>query len=135
MKRMIDKNIFNLFAKKSEVSSMTLLGTAKITNDDNLHIYTQFPNIDLSKITQKTILIFTYANCFVMGMLSQSGEGRVAGNLVYDASGNSQLGKVKFNLMSGDDGYYIVVHTNVETTFHHTDPSSPTAYLFAFSVL
>lgn len=85
--------------------------------------------IDPTKITSKTILIFTYANCFVMTPLSQTGESRTLGNLVYDGNGNSNIAKIKFNL----SGSTLIVETNLVSQFDGIN--NPTAYLFAFSVI
>lgn len=134
MKRMIDKHLLNIFAKKSEISSMDLLGTAKVSSDDETgYIHIEFPNVDFTKITAKTLLILTYANCFVLGMLSQTGQGRVVGNLVYDTLGNSKLGKVKFEKAYSPDS--IFVDTDITYQFGASIEAQPTAYLFAFSVL
>lgn len=118
-----------LFPKKTDVSSMTLLGTATLTTDASGNIKATFNSVDASLITQKTIIIFTYSNCFTLGMLSQTGEGRVCGNLVKDNNGDSVVGKVKFQLFN--EANYIEVITNVKNDF----TTNPTAYLFAFSVI
>lgn len=66
-------------------------------------------------------------NCFVIGMLSQTGEGRVVG-LVPTASGTVAQARVKFQL----SGTTLSVITSAAYGFG----SSPaTAYLFAFSVI
>lgn len=112
---------------KGSPSSMTLLGSGLVFTGTDGHLSATFTNIDMTKITQKTLLIFTYANCFVLGMLSQTGEGRVVGNLVYDDIGNSVLAKVKFKLSENN----ILVTTTASISFN----TPPTAYLFAFSVI
>ena len=129
MKRMIDTKILNQFAKKTEISSMSLLGSTTLSASESV-LVCRFENVDLSKITQKTLLIFTYANCFVLGMLSQTGEGRVLGNLVNNALGNSEIGKVKFQVVETNT---LSIQTDVIDRFG--DDPKPTAYLFAFSVL
>lgn len=122
-----------LFATKDGVSSMTLLGTAIVqSNDSTGAIHIEFTNVDFTKITAKTLLILTYANCFVLGMLSQTGQGRVVGNLVYDTLGNSKLGKVKFEKAYAPDS--IFVDTDVIPSFGGLE-THPTAYLFCFSVI
>lgn len=113
-------------------SSLDLLGstTLSFTSGDpgNIQAIFNLSTSALVKITNKTILVFTYGNCFVLGMIGQTGEGRVCGNLVYDNAGNSSLCKIKFNL----SGTTMSVVTNLAQAF----PSGtiPTAYLYAFTV-
>ena len=101
-----------------------LLGTTTISADDEVKIQAVFTNIDTSKITARSILIFTYANCFVLCPLSQTGIGRCAGCLVYDDDGNAALSQVKFTL----SGTTLTVNTN--TNCDIALENRPTAYLF-----
>ena len=117
----------------SDVSSLDLLATANIYMNEEENNRIEWSEIlspeQVAKITPKTILIFTYANCFVMGMLSQTGEGRVVGNLVYDNNGNSFGGKVKFTLNSNG---FLKIETDVRGNFNSSQ--LPIGYLFAFSI-
>ena len=116
-----------LFPKKTDVSSNTLLGSVALSKGESDNVEAIFTNVDTSKITSKTLLIFTAMNCFVIGMLSQTGEGRVVG-LVPTASGTVAQARVKFQL----SGTTLSVITSAAYGFG----SSPaTAYLFAFSVI
>lgn len=114
----------------SEPSSMELLATGEIIQDNTMNF--SFIDIDPNKITNKTILILTYANCFIMTPLSQTGEARTVGNLVYDSGGNSKLGKLKFNLDHLGDNYYINVVTDVLAQF--SQGHVPTPYLLALTL-
>ena len=66
-------------------------------------------------------------NCFVIGMLSQTGEGIVAG-VVPTSNENRDLARVRFNV--GENS--VKVTTSASFGF---GANIPTAYLFAFSVI
>lgn len=118
-----------------EVSSMTLLGTAHLPDvQAGTNIFAYFNNIDVTKITSKTLLIFTYDNCFVIGMLGQTGVGKVAGLIRSGYTGNVDydytIGKVTFTIDSEHSA--LQVDTDVSSSF--STGTAPTAYLFAFTV-
>lgn len=117
-----------LFPKKDAVSSMTLLGSSTVSYDAHSNYIMINFSVDITKITQKTILILTYANCFTMIMVGQTGEGRVAGLLNYDNSGNARIAHVKAQV--GIDN--VAITSDAPYQF---SGSVPTAYLFAFTVI
>lgn len=126
MKRMIEKE---LYAKKSEISNLTLLGTTKISSV-NANVGAVFENIDVSKITPKTLLIFTYANSFVLGMISQTGEGHFPGNIVVNSLGERKLAQIGFDLFQ--DGQFVV---STNQSYGFTSGQEPSAYLYALSII
>ena len=129
--QIINDGIDNGIIEIPQGITQELLGYANVSFDEDHYIYISFSGINSSKITNRTLLIFTYANCFVLTPLSQTGESRVAGNLVCDSSGNSKLGKLKFKYNAGSPNGYINVNTNVEFEFDSVQDAG-VAYLFAF---
>lgn len=113
-------------------SSLTLLSSSKVLDDLNNHVYIIFNGIDLTKITEKTLLILTYANCFSFLMLGQTGIGRVAGMLNYNSDGSARVGQIRATLSSYLSNTQIVIETDVTSQFGVGE--YPTAYLFALSI-
>lgn len=115
-------------------SSLDLLGTAQINDiQSSLDVHAFFENVDLTKITSKTLLIFTYDNCFIMGMVGQTGIGKVAGLVRRGWSGTDddyEISKVSFTLIPDQNA--ISVWTDTPAGF--TSGTAPIAYLFALTI-
>lgn len=115
-------------------SSLDLLGTAQVNDvQSSQEVHGFFQNIDLTKITSKTLLIFTYDNCFIMGMVGQTGVGKVAGLVRCGWSGTDddyKISKVTFTIIPNQNA--ITVWTDVPSGF--TTGTAPMAYLFALTI-
>ena len=113
-----------------------LVAIGKIEEDGDLCVQGAFGHFtpeQENKIDGASLLIFTYANSFILTPLSQTGEARTVGNIIYDDSGNGKVGKVKFTYTKSGQFVpqgYLFVQSDVHYEF--SDPNNtPIAYLFA----
>jgi len=112
-----------------------LLGYNQITvsDDGEYHLECFFSNIASEDIFDGglSLYIFTYANCFVIFPLSQTGEARVPANLVAEEDGTSYLGKLKATY----DSQYESLHITTNITLNIVSENRPTAYLFKVRII
>lgn len=124
----VDNNGEFAFIEVQKPLTMTLLGYNQLDGNDDGTIYARI-TVPKNSIDNRTVIIFTYSNCFVTTPVSASREARVPCSLVYDDDGNARLGKMKIVVASGQYDDTVFVNTDISNDI--TVAKRPIAYVFA----